>query len=71
MPTFDIEGGSSRKLNLDDKAFPVDIFQGIKMLNMIKWIRKPDERFDPFHGLRKMSRISEIHRFWKDNTKID
>lgn len=62
--TFEIVGGSSRKLNFDDKAFPVHIFQGIKMLNIIKWIRKP-ERFDPVffehHGLGKMSRISANH----------
>ena len=57
--TFEIVEGSSRKLSLDDNALPV---HGIKILNIIRWIRK---RFDPVlvvhHGLGKMSRISENH----------
>lgn len=40
QPTFASADGSSRKLNFDDNAFPVQIFQGIRMLNNIKWIRK-------------------------------
>jgi hypothetical protein len=57
--TFESSEGSSRKLNFDDNALPV---QGIKILNIIRWIRK---RFDPVlvvhHGLGRMSRISANH----------
>jgi hypothetical protein len=57
--TFEIIEGSSRKLNFDDNALPV---QGIKMLNIIRWIRKWfDPVFAQHHGLGKMSRILANH----------
>lgn len=60
--TFEITDGSSRKLNFDDNAPPDQMFQGIKMLNIIRWISK---RFDPVlvehHGLAEMSRMSANH----------
>ena len=60
--TFEIAEGSSRKSNFEESALPLRTFQGIKILNIIRWI---NICFDPVliehHGLEEMNLISVNH----------